>query len=117
MAVSFNATSAALTIAKPAVSEPDLRHGPAGQARSNGGGQDASATSASAPTTSPVAYKVSTSSPVGIASSPQDVAGVQPDVDGDGARLLALQVQQALSAQPTSIANSASQSILSLLKS
>ena len=45
------------------------------------------------------------------------VAGVQPDVDGDGARLLALQLQQDLSAQSTSIANASSSSILGLFKS
>ncbi len=46
-----------------------------------------------------------------------DVTGVQPDIDGDGARLMALQVQQDLATQTTPIANASSTSILGLFKS
>ena len=50
----------------------------------------------------------------------QTLASASPsstDPDGDGARLMALQVSQQLSAQSTAIANQAPQSILSLFRS
>ena len=47
-----------------------------------------------------------------------DVAGAasQPDLTGEGARLLALHLQQLLSGQSLSIANQAPQSLLALLR-
>ena len=42
--------------------------------------------------------------------------GTTSDLDGDGARLLALQVRQQLSAHTLSIANQAPQALLSLLR-
>ena len=43
-------------------------------------------------------------------------AGVNSDLDGEGARLLALQVRQQLGGQTLSIANQAPQALLSLLR-
>jgi flagellin len=40
----------------------------------------------------------------------------QPDLDGEGARLLALHLQQSLAGQSLSIANQAPQSLLALLR-
>jgi flagellin len=48
---------------------------------------------------------------------PPDAGGlVNPDLDGDGARLQALQLQQQLSVQTVPIANQAPQALLNLLR-
>ena len=48
---------------------------------------------------------------------PSGVGGlVKPDLDGEGARLQALQLQQQLSTQSVSIANQAPQALLALLR-
>src|SRR5215813_5087372 len=53
---------------------------------------------------------------VAQASQSLQAIGSHPDLDGDGARLLALQVSQQLSSQSQSIANQAPQALLSLLR-
>ncbi len=72
-------------------------------------------TSSSKPGASP-AYTVATSATVGAGASIQIPSGVQDDLTGDGARLMALQVKQALAGHAGSIANPSSQSILSLFR-
>lgn len=54
------------------------------------------------------------STPASTASAP--LSGVKDDLDGDGARLVALQVRQALAGQSVSVANQSSQTILSLFR-
>jgi flagellin len=44
------------------------------------------------------------------------LAGGSPDLDADGARLMALQIQQALAGQPTAIGNQAPQAVLALFR-
>ncbi|HEX4181632.1 MAG TPA: hypothetical protein VHY34_00020 [Caulobacteraceae bacterium] len=53
---------------------------------------------------------------VAQASQSLEAIGSHPDLDGDGARLLALQVSQQLGGQSQSIANQAPQALLSLLR-
>ena len=64
------------------------------------------------------AYTISTSAvstgSVGAASQP--LSGIQDDLTGDGARLMALQVTQAISNYSGSLANPSSQAILSLFR-
>jgi flagellin len=53
---------------------------------------------------------------VAQASQSMQAIGSHPDLDGDSARLLALQVSQQLGSQSQSIANQAPQALLSLLR-
>lgn len=62
------------------------------------------------------AYTIADSASTGAAMSTQAPAGVKADLDGDGARLMALQVKQALTGYTGAIANQSSQAILSLFR-
>ena len=110
MSVSLNTSAPVQTLSQPA-NDPGVGHAAGRPGRPHGAGRSGEAKTAAASSSN-----ITLSTPTPPASGQSAVAGVQPDIDGDGARLLALQVQQSLGAQPTSIANGVSQSILSLFK-
>ncbi len=110
MSLSVDAHQALAAPPVPRAPSPDAS---GGQPAQHGADSPASPAAGSNPS---AAYTIAPTASGGAAAASGPLPGVQHDLDSDGARLMALQVQQALAGQPASIANQSSQSILSLFR-
>ena len=113
MSISINSQSPAQ------ISPQDTAANPGGTAASTPAPADASTNTQEAGAAQPTADQIAAhaglvaqANQTGQASAP----GVVPDLDGESARLFALQLRQQLTGQNLSIANQAPQALLSLLR-